>query len=46
MTNTEFSLQLLKAKYFARAPETAFEESEEGYIQCCFATGMGKLKKR
>jgi aminotransferase len=45
MTSKDFSLQLLKRKRVAVVPGTAFGTSGEGYVRCCFATGMDKLKE-
>ena len=45
LKSTDFSLQLLKAKRVAVVPGNAFGPSGEGYVRCCFATGMEKLKE-
>jgi aminotransferase len=45
LTSTEFSLKLLRTKHVAVVPGTAFGPSGEGYVRCCFATGMDKLKE-
>ena len=33
------------AALYAVVPGSAFGESGEGYVRCCFATGMDKLKE-
>jgi aminotransferase len=45
LKSKEFSLQLLKSKKVAVVPGSAFGISGEGYVRCCFATGMDKLKE-
>ncbi|MBV8330155.1 MAG: aminotransferase class I/II-fold pyridoxal phosphate-dependent enzyme [Verrucomicrobia bacterium] len=45
LKSKDFSLQLLKAKRVAVVPGSAFGPSGEGYVRCCFATGMEKLKE-
>jgi aminotransferase len=45
LKSKDFSLQLLKAKRVAVVPGNAFGPSGEGYVRCCFATGMEKLKE-
>jgi aminotransferase len=45
LKSKEFSLQLLKSKKVAVVPGSAFGKSGEGYVRCCFATGMDKLKE-
>jgi aminotransferase len=45
LTSTDFSMRLLKSKHVAVVPGTAFGQSGEGYVRCCFATGMDKLKE-
>jgi aminotransferase len=45
LKSKEFSLQLLKSKKVAVVPGSAFGNSGEGYVRCCFATGMDKLKE-
>jgi aminotransferase len=44
LKSRDFSLQLLKSQKVAVVPGSAFGESGEGYVRCCFATGMDKLK--
>jgi aminotransferase len=45
LRSKDFSHQLLKAKRVAVVPGNAFGPSGEGYVRCCFATGMEKLKE-
>ncbi len=45
LTSKEFSLQLLKSKKVAVVPGSAFGCPGEGFVRCCFATGMDKLKE-
>jgi aminotransferase len=45
LKSKEFSLQLLRSKKVAVVPGSAFGNSGEGYVRCCFATGMDKLKE-
>jgi aminotransferase len=45
LRSKDFSLQLLKHKKVAVVPGSAFGDSGEGYVRCCFATGMDKLKE-
>jgi aminotransferase len=45
LKSREFSLQLLKSKKVAVVPGSAFGDSGEGYVRCCFATGMDKLRE-
>ena len=45
LKSKEFSLQLLKSKRVAVVPGSAFGDSGEGYVRCCFATGMDKLRE-
>ena len=45
LKSKEFSLQLLKSKKVAVVPGSAFGNSGEGYVRCCFATGMDKIKE-
>ncbi len=43
MTSEEFCARLLKEKHVAAVPGTAFGESGEGNIRCCYATALDKL---
>ncbi len=45
LTSKDFSLQLLKSKRVAVVPGSAFGNPGEGFVRCCFATGMDKLKE-
>jgi aminotransferase len=45
LKSKDFALQLLKSKKVAVVPGSAFGNSGEGYVRCCFATGMDKLKE-
>lgn len=45
LTSKDFSLQLLKSKRVAVVPGSAFGYSGEGFVRCCFATGLDKLKE-
>lgn len=45
LKSKDFSLQLLKRQKVAVVPGSAFGDSGEGYVRCCFATGMDKLKE-
>jgi aminotransferase len=41
----EFALQLLEAEKVACVPGSAFGPSGEGYLRCCFATGLDRLEE-
>src|ERR1700722_3561747 len=45
LKSKDFSLQLLKHKKVAVVPGSAFGDSGEVFVRCCFATGMDKLKE-
>jgi aminotransferase len=45
LKSKDFSLQLLKSKNVAVVPGSAFGVSGEGFVRCCFATGLEKLKE-
>lgn len=45
LKSKDFSLRLLKSKRVAVVPGSAFGDSGEGHVRCCFATGMDKLKE-
>jgi aminotransferase len=45
LNSTNFSLQLLRSKRVAVVPGSAFGVSGEGFVRCCFATGIDKLKE-
>ncbi len=43
LTSEEFCTQLLNRYHVACVPGTAFGQSGEGHIRCCYATAIGKL---
>lgn len=43
MTSEEFCTRLLKEKQVVAVPGTAFGQSGEGHIRCCYATALHKL---
>jgi aminotransferase len=45
LSSRDFSLGLLKSKKVAVVPGSAFGASGEGFVRCCFATGVEKLKE-
>lgn len=45
LTSQEFAIQLIEAEQVAAVPGTAFGESGEGFLRCCYATGMDDLKE-
>jgi len=45
LKSKDFSLQLLRSKRVAVVPGSAFGASGEGFVRCCFATGLDKLKE-
>ncbi|MBV8173205.1 MAG: aminotransferase class I/II-fold pyridoxal phosphate-dependent enzyme, partial [Verrucomicrobia bacterium] len=45
LKSKDFSLQLLRSKKVAVVPGSAFGVSGEGFVRCCFATGLDKLKE-
>jgi aminotransferase len=45
LKSKDFSLRLLKSERVAVVPGSAFGNSGEGYVRCCFATGMDRLKE-
>ena len=44
LTSKEFAMGLLEAEKVAAVPGNAFGESGEGFLRCCYATGMDDLK--
>ncbi len=44
LTSEEFCLRLLNDKRVVCVPGTAFGQSGEGHIRCCYATGQKKLE--
>jgi len=45
LNSKDFSLRLLKSQKVAVVPGSAFGASGEGFVRCCFATGIDKLKE-
>jgi len=45
LTSQEFAMRLLEAEQVAAVPGTAFGECGEGFLRCCYATGMDDLKE-
>ena len=43
LTSEEFCTRLLREKKVVCVPGTAFGEAGEGFIRCCYATGMEQL---
>jgi aminotransferase len=43
MTSKEFALALLQSRKVACVPGSAFGPAGEGYVRCCFATGMDRI---
>ncbi len=43
-TSKEFAVELLKRENVAVVPGSAFGESGEGYVRCCFATALDKIE--
>ena len=44
LSSKDFALGLLEAEQVAVVPGDAFGESGEGFLRCCYATGMDDLK--
>ena len=44
-SSKEFAMGLLEAEQVAAVPGDAFGSSGEGFLRCCYATGMEDLKK-
>jgi aminotransferase len=44
LSSKDFALGLLEAEQVAAVPGDAFGESGEGFLRCCYATGMDDLK--
>ena len=44
MSSSEFAVELLKETKVACVPGTAFGESGEGFLRCCFATSMAQIE--
>lgn len=45
LTSQDFAIQLIEAEQVAAVPGTAFGKSGEGFLRCCYATGMDDLKE-
>ncbi len=45
LTSKEFAFRLLKEKDVACVPGPAFGACGEGFLRCCFATGMDQIKE-
>jgi aminotransferase len=45
LSSQEFAMQFLEAEQVAAVPGTAFGECGEGFLRCCYATGMDGLKE-
>lgn len=43
LSSKDFAMQLLKSAKVAAVPGTAFGACGEGYLRCCYATGMQQL---
>ncbi|MFK7850795.1 MAG: aminotransferase class I/II-fold pyridoxal phosphate-dependent enzyme [Akkermansiaceae bacterium] len=44
MTSKEFAMKLLEDENVAAVPGDAFGPSGEGFLRCCYATGMNELR--
>jgi len=44
LSSKDFAMGLLKHGSVAAVPGNAFGESGEGFLRCCYATGMEDLK--
>lgn len=44
LNSKEFATQLLKEEKVAAVPGSAFGESGEGYLRCCFATALDQIQ--
>jgi len=44
LTSMDFAKRLLEATDVAAVPGSAFGESGEGFLRCCYATGMEEIK--
>lgn len=45
LTSREFSKRLLEQEKVAAVPGTAFGESGEGFLRCCYATAFDQIKE-
>ena len=44
LSSKDFAMGLLESEQVAAVPGDAFGESGEGFLRCCYATGMDDLK--
>jgi len=44
MSSKDFAMELLSATNVAAVPGDAFGQSGEGFLRCCYATGMEQIK--
>ena len=44
LTSKEFAVRLLQEEKVACVPGSAFGESGEGFLRCCFATSLDQLQ--
>lgn len=44
LSSMEFATQLVEQQNVAAVPGTAFGESGEGFLRCCYATGIDEIK--
>ncbi|MGJ8697284.1 MAG: pyridoxal phosphate-dependent aminotransferase [Verrucomicrobiaceae bacterium] len=45
LSSQDFAMRLLEAEQVAAVPGTAFGACGEGFLRCCYATGMDDLKE-
>jgi len=45
MSSQDFAMGLLEAEQVAAVPGDAFGPCGEGFLRCCYATGMDDLRK-
>ncbi|MDB4373508.1 aminotransferase class I/II-fold pyridoxal phosphate-dependent enzyme [Akkermansiaceae bacterium] len=45
LSSMDFAMRLLEAEQVAAVPGTAFGQCGEGFLRCCYATGMDDLKE-
>lgn len=45
LSSQEFAIKLLEAEQVAAVPGTAFGKCGEGFLRCCYATGIDDLKE-
>ena len=44
LSSKDFAMKLLEEEGVAAVPGTAFGESGEGFLRCCYATSLEELK--